>query len=191
MENFEQQVTDIVKGYISLFLQEYAADPAGKWKSKDTAIYLLTSIASRGSTQQLGVTSTNSLVNVVEFFGENVYSDLVATPGSVSPILTVDAIKFLYTFRNQLTKEQLASVLPRLVTHLASENYVISSYAAITIERILFIKVNKQPLFVQADVQDFAADILTALFNTIERGGTPEKISENDYLMKCKSEGAK
>lgn len=33
--------------------QEYAADPTEKWKSKDTAIYLLTSIASRGSTQQV------------------------------------------------------------------------------------------------------------------------------------------
>lgn len=33
--------------------QEYQSDPSGKWKSKDTAIYLLTSIASRGSTQQV------------------------------------------------------------------------------------------------------------------------------------------
>jgi len=44
----------------------------------------------------------------------------------------------------QLTKDQLVSVLPLLVQHLASDNYVIYSYAAITIERILFIKVNKQ-----------------------------------------------
>lgn len=35
--------------------QEYAADPTESWKSKDTAIYLLTSIASRGSTQQVRV----------------------------------------------------------------------------------------------------------------------------------------
>jgi hypothetical protein len=97
------------------YSQEYAADPAGKWKSKDTAIYLLTSIASRGSTQQvhrnrpikklanvqLGVTSTNMLVDVVAFFGQNVFTDLQAAPGSVHPILIVDAIKYLYTFRNQ------------------------------------------------------------------------------------------
>jgi hypothetical protein len=51
---------------------------------------------------QLGVTSTNVLVDVVDFFGQNVYADLQATPGSVNPILTVDAIKFLYTFRNQV-----------------------------------------------------------------------------------------
>ena len=98
MQQFETEVTEIVKGYIGQYLQAYASD-ASNWKSKDTAIYLLTSIASRGSTQALGVTSTNNLVNVVEFFGQNVYGDLEA---GAHPILTVDAIKFLYTFRNQV-----------------------------------------------------------------------------------------
>ncbi|TYJ56359.1 hypothetical protein B9479_002907 [Cryptococcus floricola] len=185
MELFEKDVTDIIKGYITAFLQEYSQNPTQNWKAKDTAIYLLTSIASRGSTQQLGVTSTNVLVDVVEFFGQNVFSDLQAASGSVHPILTVDAIKFLYTFRNQLTKEQLVSVLPLLVQHLGSDNYVISSYAAITIERILFIKVERQALFTQADVRPFAENILMALFGNIEKGTTPEKVAENDYLMKC------
>ncbi|WVQ82556.1 hypothetical protein IAT38_004685 [Cryptococcus sp. DSM 104549] len=185
MELFEKEVTDIIKGYITAFLGNYNKDPKENWKSKDTAIYLLTSIASRGSTQQLGVTSTNVLVDVVQFFGENVFHDLQAAQGAVHPILIVDAIKFLYTFRNQLTKEQLVSVLPLLVQHLASDNYVISSYAAITIERILFIKVERQALFTQADIRPYAENILMALFANIEKGGTPEKIAENDYLMKC------
>lgn len=53
MELFEKEVTGIIKGYISVFLQEYNKNPVEHWKSKDTAIYLLTSIASRGSTQQV------------------------------------------------------------------------------------------------------------------------------------------
>jgi exportin-2 (importin alpha re-exporter) len=48
----------------------------------------------------------------------------------------------------QLTKDQLLSVLPVLVAHLQSSNYVVYSYAAITIERILFIKQNGQLLYV-------------------------------------------
>jgi len=48
------------------------------------------------------VTSTNALVDVVSFFGQNVFADLQAAPGSVHPILIVDAIKYLYTFRNQV-----------------------------------------------------------------------------------------
>jgi len=41
--------------------------------------------------------------------------------------------------------------------------------------------------FTQADVRPFAENILMALFSNIEKGGTPEKIAENDYLMKCES----
>ena len=39
--------------------------------------------------------------------------------------------------------------------------------------------------FTQADVRPFAENVLMALFANIEKGGTPEKIAENDYLMKC------
>ena len=53
MEHFDTEVTEIIKGFIATFLQDYASDPKTKWKSKDTAIYLLTSIASRGSTQHV------------------------------------------------------------------------------------------------------------------------------------------
>lgn len=62
---------------------------------------------------QLGVTSTNVLVDVVDFFGQNVFSDLQAAPGSVHPILTVDAIKFLYTFRNQVCRLTSTSSMRR------------------------------------------------------------------------------
>lgn len=90
------------------------------------------------------MSSTNSLVDVVKFFSDHVFQDLEADPASVNPILQVDAIKFLHTFRSQLTKEQLLSVLPLLVRHLESSNYVTCSYAAITIERVLFIKQKDQ-----------------------------------------------
>ena len=41
------------------------------------------------------------------------------------------------------------------------------------------------PRFAQADIHDVAYNILSALFDKIESGVTPEKVSENDYLMKC------
>lgn len=41
-------------------------------------------------------------MNVVEFFTNNVFADLQAEPSSVHPILQVDAIKYLFTFRNQV-----------------------------------------------------------------------------------------
>ncbi|GAA6061481.1 hypothetical protein JCM10212_002560 [Sporobolomyces blumeae] len=184
MEQFEGQVTQIVTQYISAYLQQYASDPKTNWKSKDTAIFLLTSIASRGSTLQQGVTSTNALVDVIKFFSEHILSDLQAPAGSVHPIIQADAIKFLYTFRNQLTKDQLLSVLPLLIPHLRNPAFVIHTYAALTIERILFIKQEGAFLFGQADIRDHAEGILTALFTIIESGTTPQQIAANDNLMK-------
>ena len=92
-------------------------------------------------------------------------------------------------------------MLPLLIKHLTSDNYVAYTYAAITIDRILFIKKGTQLLYVvvslfpriysrphrftQADVHDFAADLLNAVLTKIEGAGTPEKVAENDHLMKC------
>ncbi|SJX63336.1 probable CSE1-Nuclear envelope protein that mediates the nuclear export of importin alpha [Sporisorium reilianum f. sp. reilianum] len=186
MEFFAAEVTSIVSRYIMQYLEQYRADPHANWKQKDTAIYLLTSIASKSSTAQHGVTSTNELVDVVQFFSDNVFADLQSSADdSPSPILQVDAIKYLHTFRNQLTKEQLVSVLPLLVQHLESSQYVTCSYASITIERVLALKRDGKLLFTPQDVQPFAENILMALFRNIERGTTPEKLAENDYLMKC------
>ena len=186
MQFFAAQVTAIVSRYIAEYLHQYRADPQANWKHKDTAIYLLTSIASKSSTAQHGVTSTNELVDVVQFFSDNVFADLEqSADDSPSPILQVDAIKYLHTFRNQLTKQQLVSVLPLLVQHLESSQYVTCSYASIAIERILALRRDGKLLFTPQDVQPFAQNILMALFRNIERGTTPEKLAENDYLMRC------
>ena len=91
-----------------------------------------------------------------------------------------------------------------MVRHLNSDNYVTYTYAAITIDRVLFIKKGTQllcvripvtailcsssdPRFSQADIHDLAADLLDALLSKIETAGPPEKVAENDHLMKCKT----
>ncbi|EJD41525.1 importin alpha re-exporter [Auricularia subglabra TFB-10046 SS5] len=183
----EAEATNIVGQWIGASLQRYAAKPAENWKDKDAAIYALTAVAAKGSTSLHGATSTSMLIDVVKFFSENIAEDLQAEPGSVHPILQVDAIRFLHTFRGQLTKEQLLQVLPMLIRHLHSTNYVCFTYAAIAIERILFIRKpgsNTEPMFQPADVQAFAGGILEALFARIEAGTSPQKVAENDYLMK-------
>lgn len=154
----EAEITHIVQSLVAEALHSYASNPSQNWKNKDTAIYLFTSIASLGSTASQGVTSTNLHVDVIKFFLENVYGDLQTPEKSAHPILPIDAIRFVHQFRYQvsffaehcrlkfsldyqkLTKEQHLAVLPNLMHHLTSDNYVSYTYAAITIERILFIK---------------------------------------------------
>ncbi|KAF9074712.1 importin alpha re-exporter [Rhodocollybia butyracea] len=182
---FETEATGIVGEWIGKGLKEYGQDKERNWKAKDSAIYLLTAVAARGGTTQQGVTSTNALVDVVRFFSEHVFQDLQASEGAVHPILQVDAIRFLFTFRNQLTKPQLLSVLPLLIKHLESDNYVTYTYAAITIDRVLSIRQSGQMLFAQADLRDFAPELVGKILSKIERAGTAEKVAENDHLMKC------
>ncbi|PIL29858.1 hypothetical protein GSI_08065 [Ganoderma sinense ZZ0214-1] len=181
----EAEATEVTGAWIGQGLNEYNANKAQSWRAKDTAIYLLIAIATRGSTTQHGVTSTNALIDVVQFFSDHVFQDLQAQEGSIHPILQVDAIRFLHTFRNQLVKQQLLSVLPELVRHLSSDNYVTYTYAAISIERILFIRQGTQLMFTEADVREVAPGLLNALLSKVEKAPSPEKMAENDYLMKC------
>ena len=182
LEHFALQITAIASRHIHAYLAAYAAD-ASAWRRKDAALYLLTAVAAQGSSMQHGVSATNAHVDVVQFFSEHVLQDLER--GDVPPMLQVAAIKFLYTFRNQLTKEQLLAVLPLLVHHLGAAHYVTSTYAAITIERVLFSRRDGQRLFTEADVAPHAQPILEALFAAVERHDTPEKVAENDHMMKC------
>ncbi|KAJ6621313.1 importin alpha re-exporter [Mycena sp. CBHHK59/15] len=180
---FEREATTEVEKWVQMGLAQYNSATVQDrvegqgWKAKDGAVYLMMAVATRGSTSQQGVTSTNTLVDVVQFFSNHVFADLDAQE--------VDAIRFLLSFRNQLTKPQLISVLPLLARHLASQNYVTYTYAAITIDRILSIRRDGANLFAQADIHDLAPSLLAALLLKIESAGTAEKVAENDHLMKC------
>ncbi|KAF3925560.1 Exportin-2 [Orbilia brochopaga] len=185
MEQFEGKVTEVTTRHIENFLQNYNQNPKQNWKSKDTALYLFTSIAVKGVVTQYGVSSTNMLVDVVDFFQRNVAPDLIKGIGEVHAILKVDAIRYIYTFRSQFTKDQLIQAIPLLISHLASPDYVTYTYSAITIERILYLQVDKKPLFSKEEISPASGDLLAQLFSLIKKGGTPEKIAENEFLMRC------
>ncbi|RVD83340.1 uncharacterized protein DFL_007732 [Arthrobotrys flagrans] len=177
MEQSERTVTETTNKYIHEFLAK------GDWKSRDTALYLFNSIAIKGVVTQYGVNSTNLLVDIIGFFQQHIAPDL--SKGSVHPILRVDAIRFIYTFRSQFTKDQLIQIIPLLITHLGSSEYVVYTYAAITIERILYLQVDKKPLFAKEEIGPASGELLTRLLGLITRDARPEKIAENEFLMRC------
>lgn len=186
LTQFEALVTRVVNKYVEHYLSQFAQNPQGEWKSKDAAVYLFSAIAARGGvTAGQGVKTTNELVNVVDFFQNHVASDLIAT-SDVEPILKVGAINYLYVFRSQLTKEQWQSAFPPLVANLGSSNYVVYTYASIAVERVLSLNdANQKPLFGKEEVQPFAKDLLEHLFQLIEKDAAPEKVQENEFLMRC------
>lgn len=181
-ERFEQLVTGVVSKYINHYLEQGKSD----WKAKDTAVYLFISIASKGAvTTAQGVKTVNPLVNVVEFFEQHIASDLTGAAG-IEPISKVDAIKYLHTFRSQLTKEQWKVAFTPLIQNMASDNYVVYTYAAIAVERVLFLADDSgKQMFPREDIQPFAKDLLDHLFKLIEKETAPAKLQENEFLMRC------
>jgi len=61
-------------------LDQYAANEQN-WRSKDAALFLVTTLASRGSTQRHGTTKISELVNLEEFTTMHVLPEL-AKPNS-------------------------------------------------------------------------------------------------------------
>ncbi|QPG77000.1 hypothetical protein FOA43_004394 [Brettanomyces nanus] len=186
-ENNEKVVTQVIMSYVNNYLQQFQADQS-HWKAKDIAIYLFSAIASKGSMTNAGVTVTNILVDVVQFFTAYVAPDLVNK--AAHPILKVDAIKYIFIFRNQLTKQQLNETFPLLSAHFEDNNYVVYTYTAITVEKILSLRDpsnHQQLLFNKNDIpSNISKGLLMNLFSLMfKKGDTPEKLAENEFLMKC------
>jgi len=186
MARFERMVSRVVLQYIDHYLSEYSRDPSTNWKAKDTAVYLYSSIAARGTiTASHGVTSTNDFANVIDFFQKHISRDLVSETG-VEPILQVDAIKYLYIFRSQITPEQWQHAFPLVVKHLGSSEYVVYTYAAIALERTMArLDNSKQPIIGRSSVERLSAQLLQHLFGLIEKDSSPAKLQENEFLMRC------
>ena len=75
--------------------------------------------AVRGRTESLGVTSTNTLVNIGDFFAAHVVPELQAPPapgaGVGGAVLKADALKFVTTFRSHLPKTTVLQLLPNII----------------------------------------------------------------------------
>ncbi len=103
LENFGPQVTEILSKFIGQHLQLYEANRVTNWRSKDTALYLITALSATAVTSKTGATKTNALINVGQIFEQNIVNDLIEpVNGSVNPIIKVDALKFLTVFRSHV-----------------------------------------------------------------------------------------
>lgn len=177
-------VTATVMRYVEQFLQRLLHD----WRHKDTAVYLFLALAAKGAVTNAGVTLTNVLVDVVKFFTDNVATDLGA---KTHPVLKTDAVRYIYTFRNQLTKAQLLETFPMLFAHLQDANVVVYTYTALTIEKLLLMTTFEgahAAVFGAADIAPFAHDLLSHLFALVRGSGAAAALphlSENEFLVKC------
>jgi exportin-2 (importin alpha re-exporter) len=133
-KHFEQPVTHTCASYITSLLNAAQQD----WKAKDVAIYLVIGLTVTTQTAAGGVVTTNAFVPILEFFRANIAPEFVK-PNALA-VLQADALKFTTTFRNQIPKEDIKQVLPSIIQLLASPSYVVSTYVANFLERLLVVR---------------------------------------------------
>ncbi|XP_058804999.1 exportin-2 [Phymastichus coffea] len=179
---FEVKIMEIFGAYIQAMLQNYAAKPTENWRSKDAAIYLITSSASKGQTQKHGVTITSDLVPLPQFAANHIEPELAKPNVNELPVLKADAIKFIMIFRNILPPEQVIGSLPQMIRHLSATSPVVHSYAACAIDKILALRDKNNVTLVKAEsIAPLAADLLNCLFRVLDLPGA----EENEYIMRA------
>jgi len=184
---YEAPVTEIFGKHVVELLGQHAASPSTAWQAKDAAVYIVTSLAIKTSTAREGTTSTNELVNIVDFFQSNILPELQSA-AAAHPILTADAIKFATTFRNQLPKESFVVIIGALAPHLANPACppVTVSYIAHCLERLLTVRDraadgSRTPRLNKEDIAPCLSGLLTGFFAALDR----EDMAENEYVMKA------
>jgi exportin-2 (importin alpha re-exporter) len=73
---FEAQVVAIFSAYVTGLLQESATDLKKNWRQKDVALFLVTTLASKGQTKKHGTTKASELIDVNQFFAATINPEL-------------------------------------------------------------------------------------------------------------------
>ncbi|XP_023173424.2 exportin-2 [Drosophila hydei] len=180
--NFEQKIFGIFGQYLQILLGKYKEDPVANWRAKDTAIYLVTSWASRGGTQKHGITQSSELVPLPQFCAEHIVPELERPNVNELPVLKAAAIKYVMVFRSLLGPQTLAGCLPHLIRHLPAESIVVHSYAACSLEKILTMRdASNTLLFGPQVIGPHSNQLVSGLFATLSLTGS----AENEYVMKA------
>lgn len=168
--SFQKEVTTIFSQYVATMLNSSSStnnntsDQSSNWLMKNTAIYLVTSLAVTSTVERFGATKTNELVDVNDFYQRYILPELKPAQGasaSSADILKADAIKYIVMFRMKLNQQYLLNALPILNDFLLADSYVLSSYAALAIERIL---ANRKDDISGKDIKSLLQGLLGNLF---------------------------
>jgi exportin-2 (importin alpha re-exporter) len=180
---FEERITKILQGYTNVLLNNYAANPTKNWIDKDAAMYITLALTVQGSVQSTGVVKLNQYVDFGSFFTAHVMPELQRTDVNALPVLKADALKFVSVFRAQLPREALVTLMPLVVAHLRSTEFVVHTYAAHAIDRVLTVKepgtntlrLNRESMLPAIE------PALGGLFAALQH---PDSV-ENEYLMRA------
>ncbi|RHY65078.1 hypothetical protein DYB34_006593, partial [Aphanomyces astaci] len=141
-QKYDDAVSRICLSTITSLLQEYSASPQTKWMQKDVAINLVTALAAVKQTRARGVSEVHPKVPLLDIFNSHILPQLQQRQDTspTAHLLTAGALKFVATFRNQLPVAVLSTLFPLLVHCLDPRQFVVHTYAAFCIDRVLTVK---------------------------------------------------
>ncbi|CAF4595471.1 unnamed protein product, partial [Rotaria sp. Silwood2] len=181
---FESQVIALYSQYIEAMQKEYLQNPTQNWSKKDTCIFLVLALASKGETQKLGITKTSSFISIPAFYSNSILPELQNPDVNSLPLIKADCLKFLIYVRNQLDRDTLVKSLPVCARYLSSNNVVVQTYAAHAIERLLLVRHpadQKHTAITKNDLIPYAQSMYDKLFQIL----TSDKSYENEYVMRA------
>ncbi|CAG0901076.1 unnamed protein product [Cyprideis torosa] len=180
--HFEEKITHVFSGYIKALLDAYSTNPAELWPQKDTAIYLVTSLAVKAQTAKFGATQVNQLVNINSFYRDHILPELQSPNVDSIPVIKSDALRYVLVFRSLLEPDLIKGTLLLLPKLMAAKSVVTRSYASNLVDKTLLLRgqdglglVRPEELLPQADT------LLKALFDVLNMTGS----RENEFAMKA------
>ncbi|XP_052743189.1 exportin-2 [Bicyclus anynana] len=175
--HYEDKMMSIFGQYVEMMLNNYSTSGGSEWVGKDTALFLVTSLASRGGTQAAGVTRASPLVDLASFAANHVLPELQRPNVTELPVLKADAIKYIMTFRSLLPKEIIVTAFPLLIQHITGRG-VVCTYGACAVEKLI-----AGGMVTRAELEPHAPALLAALFATLGAQDNPSE--HNEYVMKA------
>lgn len=168
-------------------LNRVFGEAANSWSAKDLAIFFASSLAiegehvdaQRGATQRLG-----TLFPFDEFLRRIVWPELASPVSARSPpIIKADCIRVVASFRAHIDLALVPEALDFLSVWLGSEDYVVMTYAAHALERLLLVQRPAHHYLVTEEM--FAPYVGRALQNLCMAIQKTDLQPHNAYLAKC------
>eukprot|EP00915_Cephaloidophora_sp_WS-2016_P008658 GHVH01012075.1.p1 GENE.GHVH01012075.1~~GHVH01012075.1.p1 ORF type:complete len:1000 (-),score=159.25 GHVH01012075.1:317-3316(-) len=203
-QTYEEPVLAVLN--LSIFSMLELAQPgmADRDLYLEAAVNLVMAVAIKVSQRERGVILTSSLVNITSFQSEHIYPILTDQKAN-GPLALVSALKFLYTFRNQMSNTVLVDAV-KLVSSLlatsedcAPRSCIIKTYASICLEKLLNARNMTKTEFAvtfsgayrldpnnpdmkQSSVKEYAGSVLKYLLPVITEN--KEAIVDNEHYAK-------
>jgi len=188
-KHYQQHVTTLCGEHINTLFTQYKANPGTNWKAKDGAIYLTIALAATGTTASDGVTNVNTAVPLNDIFVNQIMPELTGA-AQCHPLVLADCLKFVTSFRSTLfmtgkaaNVQGLQQLFPHFMKYLTHELFIVHTYAALAIERILYMCFKAKALEFIATLGPSVEQILSGLFKILESGNKSD--SDNKYVMRA------